>query len=729
MEIPDDFPQKIKATLEKVKNSDRNTPLKRLLNSQVTPDGRFMLMGGQIIDMKTGRERPVFENHGLKFQPMEFPYFGNNKKINEEWSWGESSLNPSNWTVSGVLHGVADVASVAADWVVPGSGALIDAANAISYVIEAEFADSEEEKNNLYIMAALTFAFIFIPYIPAGPVKSWIKSGGKVVSNSILQILKAVWMILDGLLLKIPSYVVKVLKNPTVTKVLGNNAGKASGAITRFTSKIKTIFTNFLQKRGVKLGAPISKPVTAATKATTKEGAEKVAQKMDWNTFTDKFKVADVYSSSAYLPKVINSLLDNLKNVIPSKTAFDPSKIQILKKANMEFAGDAGEKLTREVLEIKLPNGAKTIIYKSSGANVKTTGKEAGEWFVIPGFAQNGWLIKTADSVAITKGGNEYLTSLAKHLQKNGAESLGTIAKSGASKIAKEAVKKGASKAASAFAKKLPAFKNGPALMTKFGFKQGKTYKYVLNIGGKTTVGKATINKISSSGVEVAIKYSSGKTVTRVESVQTFMLRAVVSPFQKIARFSGGAALVPLFVKRFVDAIQDDGTVDEEALMKMEDLNPDVVAQESDALGTEIAQYEGDSGSYNVSEIVDSVQTALGTIDNKYKNLLSDNGRLEDPYDGKFGPLTRNALKSFQVDNKIEETGKMDLRTVKAIVSKLGGMKTSPELVAKIQQMMPKDQSNLALDLLNQLGTQEPAKPAKDAKTGGGFEPVGLGEK
>jgi peptidoglycan hydrolase-like protein with peptidoglycan-binding domain len=68
---------------------------------------------------------------------------------------------------------------------------------------------------------------------------------------------------------------------------------------------------------------------------------------------------------------------------------------------------------------------------------------------------------------------------------------------------------------------------------------------------------------------------------------------------------------------------------------------------------------------------------------------MSDNGRLDDPFDGKFGPLTKAALTKFQEDSKIEATGKMDLRTVKAIVDKLGIMRISPELIKKLQEIMP----------------------------------------
>lgn len=95
---------------------------------------------------------------------------------------------------------------------------------------------------------------------------------------------------------------------------------------------------------------------------------------------------------------------------------FDPSKVKILEKANV-----AG----REVINVALEDGSNVLFYKSSGANVATTGKQAGEWFVIPGFAESGWFFKTKDTVNLTKGSNKYLTEMAQFLQTNGSAMLG----------------------------------------------------------------------------------------------------------------------------------------------------------------------------------------------------------------------------------------------------------------------------------------------------------------
>lgn len=97
-------------------------------------------------------------------------------------------------------------------------------------------------------------------------------------------------------------------------------------------------------------------------------------------------------------------------------TKFNPAKVKINERSNVSG---------REVINVTLEDGTPVLFYKSSGANVATTGKEAGEWFVIPGFAENGWFFKTGETIELTKGGNKYLTEMADFLKKNGSSALG----------------------------------------------------------------------------------------------------------------------------------------------------------------------------------------------------------------------------------------------------------------------------------------------------------------
>jgi hypothetical protein len=729
-----DLPAKFQAYVEKLRNSDRDTPLARLARSKMTEDGKYLLIEGTLINTLNGKLVPLSESVNLKFIPTQLPLVNPKLVLNEEFSL--SDLNPMTWSTSTILHSIADVASVAADFIVPGSGAVIDAANALSYLIEAQFEDNPEEKQMLYIMAIVTFGFIFLPFVPAGPVKAWIKGGGKVVSSSILNVLKGIWMVFDGLLLKIPSYLVGLLKSPVVTKVLGDKAAKATGAINAFKNTAKKTFKEFLEKRGIKIGEALpASQIKAAAKKGGKEVVDSVVAKefsqlatpvaskiknvspvnVGEHIITPNIKgvnLAEIpasggYSISWYQSNVLPQFVEKFKKL---PQVFDPSKVKIL-GAPVMVSG-------REIIEVELEGGVKTLMYKSTGK--ATPGlKNAGEWFPIAGFAawkkesgeMTSWFIKSTESVNLVKS-NPYMKGLSELLEKGGADGLSKVV----SKVTKVSVKEGSEAAAKSFAKALPKIKEGPKLMAKMGFATGKTYRYAFQVGGKNIMGKATIKNITEEGVEVSIKYASGRTVTRVESVSKFMLRSTVLPFQRIVRYTGTAALVPLFVKRFIDSLGPDGTVDEQTLLKSQTMNPDEVVMQSEDLGREIAQYEGESN-YTVNQVVDYVQTALGTVDNKYKNILSDNGRLEDPFDGKFGPLTKSALTQYQTDNKLEATGKMDVKTVISITNKLAALKKDPKLVQDLQGLTKGQESNLGLDLLNQAieaGSKNP--PAEKPK-------------
>jgi len=131
--------------------------------------------------------------------------------------------------------------------------------------------------------------------------------------------------------------------------------------------------------------------------------------------FERKFLLKNCNSSSwCDVKSILNTFYSKLGN-ISKLTKFDPSKVKILSKSNV-----AG----REVLEVSLEDGTNVLFYKSSGQNVATTGKQAGEWFIIPGFAENGWFFKTQETINLTKGGNKYLTDFAAFLEKNGTNLL-----------------------------------------------------------------------------------------------------------------------------------------------------------------------------------------------------------------------------------------------------------------------------------------------------------------
>lgn len=120
----------------------------------------------------------------------------------------------------------------------------------------------------------------------------------------------------------------------------------------------------------------------------------------------------------------IDNYLDQMVSKVPN-TKFNPSSVEVIQQSIDNVIGKDGLPTVRNIIEVKLENNQKIIMYSSSGSNVETTGKKAGEWFVIPGWGEDGLYLKTDPSIALTKGGNQYLTSMAKYLEKYGPENLG----------------------------------------------------------------------------------------------------------------------------------------------------------------------------------------------------------------------------------------------------------------------------------------------------------------
>ena len=336
-------------------SEDVRRPLQKLMECKFTTDGKYVIYEGKAFSTSTGEQVPINEA----------------------------------WTLSDILHAGADLLSVGMDFVIPGSGAVVDVLNAVSYVIEAQF-KSNEEKDSLYLMAAITFAFVILPgplQAIATPLKRAVKTGVGMADPVVKEGLKIIGGFLDTILLGIPSKVNEALKSPLAKNILGSWGDKISGFIDNFTNRIKQLLGTLTGKTG-------KEGVEAAAK-TGKEGTKLSAKKVT------KEVSGDVLQRNFTLPNCTNSnfcdttnIVKRLFTVAPVDKVFNPSKVKVLQKSNI-----AG----REVIETELENGQKVLFYKSSGQNVGTTGKESGEWFVIPGFAENGWFIKTHETIALTK--------------------------------------------------------------------------------------------------------------------------------------------------------------------------------------------------------------------------------------------------------------------------------------------------------------------------------------
>jgi hypothetical protein len=575
-------------------------PLEKLKQCKFTPDGKYVVYEGKAYNTLNGEEVPINES----------------------------------WTLSDILHTGADVLSMGLDFVIPGSGAVVDTLNALSYVIEAQF-KSGEEKDSLYLMAAITFAFVILPgplQAMAIPLKRALKTGKGMASPIVVKALKIIGGSLNTLLLGIPTKINTALKSPLAKNILGSYRGKISGFITAFTTRVKSILGKLTGKSG-------------------KEGAEKVAVQMGGEQFQRAFTIPKDCVSITYCDT--KNILKNLMNIIPSATKFNPSKVKVLSKSTV-----AG----REVIEVQLENGSKTLFYKSSGANQATTGKAAGEWVAIPGFAESGWFVKTAESINLVKGGNDYLTSMSQFLSKNGVAGLGkTVGKTSLTTATKTTLTTATKTTLSRFFTRVPKITNGTKFLKKLGFVPGKTYSYIGDdVAQKGS--KVLIDSVSDSGVMVTQILKDGRKIKYKSAipVETFVKNAIGAPWTR----RGAGVVVPLFVKRLSDMITSNGEIDYTKIEQLPDLDPNQTSTESlQYLQQEVASYEGDKGSYNINNNAKIVQQSL-------MKLGYPLPRFKD--DGKFGPETLGALKKFQQDNGLTSSiGKLDRLTSKKLAELL----------------------------------------------------------
>ena len=189
-------------------------PLAKILECKFTPDLKHLMLDGIFYSSETGEIVPL-----------------------NEW-----------WSLSDILHAGADVLSAVVDFVIPGSGAIVDTLNALSYLIEAQFV-SADKKDGLYLMAAITYAFVIIPgplQALSIPLKRFIKSGAKAASPLIKKALGLVASFLPKILTDLPNLINSALKSKLAGAILGKYAGKIGAAVKQFGANILKTFNKVM---------------------------------------------------------------------------------------------------------------------------------------------------------------------------------------------------------------------------------------------------------------------------------------------------------------------------------------------------------------------------------------------------------------------------------------------------------------------------------------------------
>jgi|688.fasta_scaffold08411_10 hypothetical protein len=304
---------------------DEVRPLQKLLECKYTPDGKYIMYENKIYSCQTGEEVPIMEG----------------------------------WSISDILHTGADLLSAGMDFVIPGSGAIVDALNALSYIIEAQFKPAEE-RDSLYTMAAITFAFVILPgplQAVAPVLKNAIKTGRGFASKAVLGALEIIGKNLGTILGGIKNLLQKALQSKLARNILGKHGDNISKYIQKFYDRVKTIFDGVLAKaKGTK---------TPGVKATADDVVKKpgllktTAKELGQLTLSKQLKVR-LQNFFKKLPKIKSGPLFLRKlGFVPGKTyrlkgaAFKTDKIMIDNvtdsKVLVTYISKNGEKIPAEM--------------------------------------------------------------------------------------------------------------------------------------------------------------------------------------------------------------------------------------------------------------------------------------------------------------------------------------------------------------------------------------------
>ena len=270
------------------------TPLQRLRDCKITSDGRFIIFEGKAYSTSNGEEVPINES----------------------------------WTLSDILHTGADVLSMGMDFIVPGSGAIVDILNGLSYILEAQLKPDQKEKDSLYLMGAISLAFVLLPgplQAISVPLKRALKTGkdlNKPVVKSGLKIVgENISIIFNGMYKKIN----EALKSSLAAKILGKWKGKISGALAKFKARLTPILEPLVLFKGSadKAGSVVVSTAGAgAVAAVAKEsgplllgmGSREVSQEL----------LPQVTQRAVSLSRMKNVKLGNYSSELMSKLSLKP---------------------------------------------------------------------------------------------------------------------------------------------------------------------------------------------------------------------------------------------------------------------------------------------------------------------------------------------------------------------------------------------------------------------
>jgi hypothetical protein len=222
------------------KKEEVDTPLRNLLKCRITEDKKHITYLGRVYDSVTGNELPLTEQA-----------IGITKALG---TTGKVGASDDGWSMSDIIHTGVDLISMGADFIVPGSGTMIDVVHALSYVVEAQFESDTKKRDTLYLMGAITGMFALIPgalQSVAPILKRFVKSGGKMALKS-MPLLKTAWKWisknLSTFFTKLPLWIEKALNSSIGKRILGKETSESlMKSVKAFSGRIGRILDDLIK--------------------------------------------------------------------------------------------------------------------------------------------------------------------------------------------------------------------------------------------------------------------------------------------------------------------------------------------------------------------------------------------------------------------------------------------------------------------------------------------------
>jgi hypothetical protein len=301
-------------------------PFQKLMEAKFSLDGKYVMVEGLVYSCDTGDVV--------------------NQTITEGWS------------ISDILHTGADLLSMGLDFVIPGSGAIVDTLNAISYIIEAQFKPAEQ-RDSFYIMAAITFGFVVLPgplQAIAPVLKRAVKTGKGLNSKPVRTGLQIIGNSLSAVLGAVQGLVRKALESPLAKRILGKWGKKLGGFISNFYKRVTQIFDTLKTKAGATKKSAQELGTKASEKLSKGKNLLKTTGKELGQLTISKQIAASAQRFFAKLPKIKKGSL------VLRKAGFVPGK-------SYRYVNPAGKgstatikEITDQGVKVSFVSGKKTVV-------------------------------------------------------------------------------------------------------------------------------------------------------------------------------------------------------------------------------------------------------------------------------------------------------------------------------------------------------------------------------